>query len=437
MSSFGYTQDGASGGAVAQWEGQRSALSIDIKNRRSILVIGTLDTKGDEVGYLQEQIARWGHETIVMDVGILGEHALQADVTHQEVAATGGSNLDDLRAGGDRRQAVQAMMEGATCIAQELHQSGRLSGVIAVGGGTGTHIGTGVMRALPMGVPKLMVSTVASRDMSQEIGTRDITIMHSVVDMLGLNAVSRKLLANAAGAIVGMVETEVELAPTRPLVGLTVFGFCTEGAMHVKPLLEARGYEMVAFHANGTGGMAMEDLIEQGLISGVVDFATHEFADQLYDGYCGGIGPGRLEAAGRRGIPQVVVPGGLDCIVLEFDSPETTPPQFRDRKIFWYDFRSGVRTSVEELKGLAQTISDKLNRARGPVKMVIPLRGWSEADGEGAPLHEPETNAVFVEEMKQLLDSRIEIVEVDAHINEPHFAEAVVEVFDNLMQKEG
>jgi uncharacterized protein (UPF0261 family) len=409
---------------------------LSIENRRSILVIGTLDTKGDEVGYLQEQIVRRGHEAIVMDVGILGEHALQADVTHQEVAVAGGSDLDKLRAGGDRRQAVQVMMEGATRIAQELHQTGRLSGVIAVGGGTGTHIGTGVMRALPMGVPKLMVSTVASRDMSQEIGTRDITIMHSVVDMLGLNAVSRKLLANAAGAIVGMVETEVELAPTRPLVGLTVFGFCTEGAMHVKPLLEARRYEMVAFHANGTGGMAMEDLIEQGLISGVVDFATHEFADQLHDGYCGGIGPGRLEAAGRRGIPQVIVPGGLDCIVLEFDSPETTPPQFRDRKIFWYDFRSGVRTSVEELKGLAQTISDKLNRARGPVKMMIPLRGWSEADGEGAPLHEPETNAVFVQEMKQLLDPRIEIVEVDAHINEPHFAQVVVDVFDDLMQKQ-
>lgn len=154
----------------------------------------------------------------------------------------------------------------------------------------------------------------------------------------------------------------------------------------------------------------------------------------LYDGYCGGIGPGRLEAAGRRGIPQVIVPGGLDCVVLEFDSPETTPPQFRDRKIFWYDFRSGGRTSVGELKGLAWTISDKLNRARGPVKIVIPPRGWSEADGEGAPLHEPGTNTVFVEEMKRRLDLRIEIVEVDAHINEPRFAEAVVEIFDNLMQ---
>ena len=402
---------------------------------KSILVIGTLDTKGDEVGYLKEQIEARGHRTIVMDVGILGEPSFQADVTHQEVAAAGGLGLDEVRAGRDRRRAVQVMTEGAIRMAQELHRAGRLSGVIAVGGGTGTHIGTGVMRALPLGVPKLMVSTVASRDMSEEVGTHDITMMHSVVDMLGLNTVSRKLLANAAGAIVGMVETEVGLAPSRPLVGLTVFGFCTEGAMHVKPLLEARGYEMVAFHANGIGGMAMEELIEQGLISGVVDFATHEFADQLHGGYCGGIGPGRLEAAGRRGIPQVVVPGGLDCIVLEFDSPETIPPQFRERKIFWYDFRSGVRTNAEEMKVLARTIADKLNRARGPVKVVIPLCGWSEADGKGAPLHEPETNAVFVEEMKRRLNPRIELLEVDAHINEPRFAEVVVEVFDGLMRR--
>ncbi|HID61831.1 MAG TPA: UPF0261 family protein [Anaerolineae bacterium] len=402
---------------------------------KAIMVIGTLDTKGDEVRYLKEQIEARGHETIVVDVGVLNETPFQADVARQEVAKAGGLSLPEILASSDRRVAVQTMMDGAIKIANELHQTGKLSGVVAVGGGTGTHICTGVMRTLPLGVPKLMVSTVASRDMSQEIGTKDITMMHSVIDMLGLNAVSKKILANAAGAIVGMVETDVGLTPTRPLVGLTVFGFCTEGAMHVKSLLEARGYEMVAFHANGTGGMAMEDLVDQGVLSGVLDFATHEFADQLYGGYCGGIGPGRLEAAGRRGIPQVVVPGGLDCIVLEFDSPETIPPQFRDRKIFWYDFRSGVRTSKEEMKTLAQTIAGKLNKARGPVKVVIPLRGWSEADGEGAPLHEPETNQVFIAELKRLLRPQIEVIEVDAHINEPEFAEAAVATLDEIMHR--
>ncbi|MGB3905633.1 MAG: Tm-1-like ATP-binding domain-containing protein, partial [Anaerolineae bacterium] len=192
-------------------------------------------------------------------------------------------------------------------------------------------------------------------------------------------------------------------------------------------------YEMVAFHANGIGGMAMEDLVEQGLLVGVLDFATHEFADHLYNGYCGNIGPGRLEAAGKVGIPQVVVPGGLDCIVLEFDSPESIPNQFKGRKIFWYDFRSGVRTSAEELTMLAETIAGKLNKARGPVKVVIPANGWSEADCEGAPLYEPETNQVFVEELSRLLRSDIPIVEIDAHINEPGFAEAAVLALDELM----
>ena len=177
----------------------------------------------------------------------------------------------------------------------------------------------------------------------------------------------------------------------------------------------------------------MEDLVEQGLLSGVLDFATHEFADHMHNGYCGNIGPGRLESAGKKGIPQVIVPGGLDCIVLEFDSPETIPVQFKDRKIFWYDFRSGVRTSAEELMILAKTIAGKLNRARGPVKVVIPMRGWSEADSEGGPLYEPQTNQVFIDELRRLLRSEIPIREVDAHINEPAFAQAAVEALHELM----
>jgi uncharacterized protein (UPF0261 family) len=290
-----------------------------------------------------------------------------------------------------------------------------------------------VLRTLPLGVPKLMVSTVASRDMSETIGTKDIAMMHSVIDMVGLNAVSRKILDNAAGAIVGMVEGDLGLTATRPLIGVTSFGFCTAGAMHVRSCLESHGYEMVAFHANGTGGMAMEDLVEQGLLAGVLDFATHEFADHLHNGYCGNIGPGRLESAGRKGIPQVIVPGGLDCIVLEFDSPETMPARFKGRKVFWYDFRSGVRTSAEELLILAQTIAGKLNRATGPVKVVIPMRGWSEADGVDGPLYEPETNQVFIDELGALLRQDIPIVEVDAHINDPVFAEAAVSALDALM----
>jgi len=400
---------------------------------KTILVLGTLDTKGDEVQYLKERIEERGHKTIVLDVGVLHKPLTQADITREEIAKTGGSSLREIIAFGDRRKAVQVMMRGASRVTRELNESGALGGAVALGGGTGTHIGTGVLRTLPLGIPKLMVSTVASRDMSEEIGTKDITMMHSVIDMLGLNAVSKKILDNAAGAIVGMVDGDVALKATKPLIGVTSFGFCTTGAMHVRYFLEKQGYEMVAFHANGTGGMAMEDLVDQGLLSGILDFATHEFADHLHNGYCGNIGPGRLESAGTKGIPQVVVPGGLDCIVLEFDSPETIPPRFKGRKIFWYDFRSGVRTSAEELTILAETIAGKLNRARGPVKVVIPMRGWSEADSENGPLYEPDTNQVFIDELRRLLRPEIPIIEVDAHINEPAFAQAAVAALDELM----
>jgi uncharacterized protein (UPF0261 family) len=400
---------------------------------KMIMVIGTLDTKGEEVEYLRTRIESRGHQTIVVDVGILGEPLTRADISREETAKAGGATIDELIAWRDRRRAVQVMLRGASEIARDLYERGRLAGAVALGGGTGTHIGTGVLRTLPLGVPKLMISTVASRDMSEEIGTKDITMMHSVIDMVGLNTVSEMILDNAAGAIVGMVKGDVTLETSRPLIGVTSFGFCTAGAMHVRSFLEKHGYEMVAFHANGIGGMAMEDLVQQGLLSGVLDFATHEFADHLYEGYCGNIGPGRLEAAGKVGIPQVVVPGGLDCIVLEFDSPETIPPKFKGRKIFWYDFRSGVRTSAEELTILAGTIAGKLNKARGPVRVVIPTKGWSEADGEDGPLYEPETNRVFVTELQGLLRPGIPVQLVDAHINEPAFAQAAVSALHELM----
>jgi uncharacterized protein (UPF0261 family) len=401
--------------------------------RSAILIVGTLDTKGEEVEYLKTRIESRGLRTIVVDVGVLEEPSTQADITREKIAEAGGLSLDEVIASGDRRRAVQVMMEGAGRTARALYEAGEIAAAVGLGGGTGTHIGAGALRTLPLGVPKLLISTVASRDMSQVVGTKDITIMHSVIDMVGLNTVSRKILDNAAGAIVGMVAGDVTLQTSKPLIGVTSFGFCTTGAMHVRNSLEKRGYEMVAFHANGIGGMAMEDLVEQGLLSGVVDLATHEFADHLHNGYCGNIGPSRLEAAGKAGIPQVVVPGGLDCIVLEFDSPETIPSQFEGRKIFWYDFRSGVRTSAKEMRMLANTIAGKLNRAQGPVKVVIPARGWSEADREDGPLYEPHTNQVLVDRLTTLLRADISVVLVDAHINDPAFAEAAVSALHDLM----
>ncbi len=403
----------------------------------NIAIVGTLDTKGEEVAYVKQLIERAGCAAIVVDVGILHEPRTASDVSREAVASAGGLALAALLAASDRRLAVQTMTAGAKTIVRGLYDEGRLSGVISVGGGTGTHIGTGVMRGLPLGLPKLMLSTVASRDMSELIGTKDIAMMHSVIDILGLNAISRKILSHAAAAIVGMARNGSRIEPTRPIIGLTSFGFITEGAMLVKGMLEARGYDVAPFHANGTGGMAMEDLIDQGLISGVLDFALHEFSDELYGGYCGGIGPGRLETAGRKGIPQVVVPGGLDCIVLEFDSPETMPEKVKGRKVFWYDFRSGVRTVANDLLKLAGTIAEKLNRATGPVTVLIPMKGWSEADAPGGPLHEPETNRIFVNELKSLLCPSIRVIEADLHINQREFAELAVTELDRLMRDAG
>ncbi len=402
--------------------------------RPSIVIVATLDTKGDEVGYLKELIQAENCSTIVLDVGTLNPPTITPDIPRERIAAEGGNPLERLAERNSRQLSVQTMIHGAAAVVRELHKDNRLSAIISVGGGTGTHIGTGIMRVLPLGIPKLMVSTVASRDMSDLIRTKDITVMHSVVDILGLNPVSRKILANAAAAIVGMSRHAGKISSEKPIIGLTSFGFITEGAMNVKRKLEALGYEVAPFHANGTGGMAMEDLVGQGLISGVLDFALHEFADQLYGGYCGNIGPDRLESAGREGIPQVVVPGGLDCVVLEFDSVETMPPQFRDRKVFWYDFRSGVRTNRKDVLALSKTISRKLNSAKGPTSFVIPMKGWSEADAANAPLYEPQTNQMFIAEMKLRLESHVSVIEVAAHINDEEFAEAVVSELHRIMR---
>jgi uncharacterized protein (UPF0261 family) len=398
-----------------------------------VAIVATLDTKGEEADFLRKLIHQHDCDTMLMDVGTLHPPMTPADVSREQVSEQAGVPFSTVEQRQERRFAVETMIRGGAALSRSLVADKRLSGIIALGGGTGTHIGMGIMRGLPLGLPKLMVSTVASRDMRELIGTKDIAVMHSVVDILGLNPISRALLTNAAGSICGMVKATGPIVSEKPIIGMTSFGFITEGAMKVKHKLEQLGFEVAPFHANGTGGMAMEDLIGQGLLHGVMDFALHEFADQLYSGYCGGIGPTRLEAAARAGIPQVVVPGGLDCIVLEFSSPETMPPAVKGRKVFWYDFRSGVRTSPEDVRKLAETIARKLNQAKGPVCFAIPMLGWSEADCVSGPLHEPETNHLFVTEIRNLLRTDIEVLSIDAHINDEQFADVVTLKLRELM----
>jgi uncharacterized protein (UPF0261 family) len=300
-----------------------------------------------------------------------------------------------------------------------------------MGGGTGTAIVTSIMRSLPFGLPKLVLSTVASRDIREYVGTKDIVMFHSVADILGMNQFMRLILGQAVYAIIGMMERGSAIPKGKPMVAVTAYGINSLCALHAEPLLQERGYEMIAFHANGCGGMAMEELLAQGLIQGVLDFTTHEIADEMFGGYCRGIGPSRLETAGQMGVPQVVVPGGLDNAVFSPFYP--MPDHLKGRKIHPHDIRFCVRLGPEEMTEFAKIIGEKLKKAKGPTYVLIPRKGWSEADKPGSDLFEPETNQVFVEELRKIIGSNIPIEEVDAHISDPTFAQRAVELLDGMI----
>lgn len=285
---------------------------------------------------------------------------------------------------------------------------------------------------LPLGVPKVMISTVASRNMAKIVGTKNITMMHSVVDLLGVNSISGMVLDRAAGAICGMDQKQWEPLIEKRRIALTLFGFITQAAEGIKECLEEMGYEVIAFHANGTGGMAMEELAAEGYFHGILDLATHELADDMMDGYCGGIGPERLEPVPKQNIPRLVVPGGLDCAVLEF-TRNNIPDKYRDRKIFFYDFRSAIRLNEDETLFLAGQLAEKLNHDPLNTKVLIPFKGWSEADRDGGPLHDPRMNESFVRRLKQDLNPRIEVKGVDLHINDSSFAELAATVMDGML----
>ena len=329
--------------------------------------------------------------------------------------------------------AIQAALTRAQKVIRERYAKGEILGIISAGGGTGTYLSTSIMRVLPLGVPKVMVSTVASRDMARTVGTKDITMIHSVVDLLGLNSLSRMILASAAGAICGMAGQRVAQARSKIRVALTFFGFVTRGAEKVKESLEELGYEVIPFHANGTGGMAMEELASEGYFSGILDFATHELADRMMGGYCGGIAPTRLQPPVGRKVPRLVVPGGMDCAVLEF-TRETVPKKYRNRKLFFYDFRSAIRLNKRETALLATEMARKLNLDPPHVKVLVPLRGLSEADRIRGPLFDPPLNALFLRTLRKNLNSSVELIESDCHINDKKFAESAVQVMDRMVK---
>ncbi len=392
----------------------------------TVVLLGTLDTKGDEYAYLRSLLSGHGVETIMIDAGVLSEPRAAADVTREEVAQAAGADVRTLADAGDRGAAMETMARGAAKIVKGLHAEGRLDGILALGGSGGTAVATEAMRALPVGVPKLMISTMASGDTRPYVGATDVTMTYSVVDISGINAVSARILANAAAAMAGMASAE---PPTveggKPLVGATMFGVTTPCVTAARERLEGLGYEVLVFHATGTGGQSMEALMRSGFITASLDATTTELADDLVGGVLSA-GPDRLEAAGELGIPQVVSLGALDMV--NFGPVETVPAEFRDRLLYKHNPTvTLMRTTAEESAELGRRIGRKLSSATGPLTLFIPLRGVSLIDVEGQVFFDPEADRALFDALRDTLDPGVDVRELDTDVNDPAFAHAMVD----------
>ena len=400
-----------------------------------VIIIGTLDTKGEEFKFLEECIQRAGAKTLVIDTGIKGTPLFKADISREEIAKAGGSSIKTLVEKGDRGEAIDVMMKGASIVTGKLLKEGKVGGVISLGGTAGTTIGTYVMRSLPVGIPKLQVSTVASGDTRQYMGSKDITMMYSVVDIAGINSISRKIISNAAHAIAGMVLNTIESkTDEKPLIAATMFGVTTPCVSKAREYLESKGYEILVFHATGTGGESMEALVEGGYIKGVLDITTTELADELVGGVFSA-GPHRLEAAAKKGIPQVVSTGALDMV--NFGAMDTVPEKFKNRNLYKHNASvTLMRTTVEENKKLGKILADKLNAAKKDTVLFIPLKGVSMIDSPGKPFYGKDEDFALFNALRNDIDRNVvEIIEMDNEINDDEFALAMAKKLDDMISK--
>lgn len=400
---------------------------------KTVIIIGTLDTKGQEIAFIREAIERLDVGTIVMDTGVKGTPLFPGDITREEVAEVGGRDLKSLFEKNDRGEAIDVMMRGAAEITGRLYSEGLIDGVIGLGGAAGTTIGTHAMQALPVGVPKLMVSTMASGDTRPYVGIKDVTMMYSVVDIAGINSISGRILSNAAHAIAGMVANEpAQAGDEKPLIAATMFGVTTPCVTKAREYLESLGYEVLVFHATGAGGKAMEALIEGGYIKGVLDITTTEWCDELVGGVLSA-GPHRLEAAGRMGIPQVVSTGALDMV--NFGPIDTVPDKFKNRILYKHNATvTLMRTTVEENIKLGETIAGKLNSAQGPTALYIPLKGVSAIDKPGRSFYGPEEDKALFESLRKNINPGVvEITEMDNEINDEEFALAMAKKLHRMI----
>lgn len=396
----------------------------------TVVLLGTLDTKGSEYAFLRDRVRAAGCDVVLVDAGVMSDRS-PANIGPDEVAAAAGADRAALAAARDRGPAVEAMTRGATQVVRRLHAEGRLDGILGIGGSGGSSLISAAMRALPIGVPKLLVSTMASGDTRPYVGTSDITMMYSVVDIAGLNGISERILGNAAGAIAGMATAATSFthrASERPLIGATMFGVTTPCVTAARERLEELGYEVLVFHATGAGGRSMEALMQGGFITGVLDVTTTELADELVGGVLSA-GPDRLEMAGSLGLPQVVSLGALDMV--NFGPLDTVPPKFRDRNLYVHNATvTLMRTTEAECAQLGRTIARKLNAARGPLTIFIPLGGVSMIDVPDAPFYDAAADAALIGELKTGLRPGIEMVEMATPINDPAFARAMADRLD-------
>ncbi len=388
----------------------------------SVFLFATLDTKGREADFVRQLLVSWGVAVTLVDAGALGTPAAAADVTREQLFDLGGTPLAEVRGRADRGEAVTVAARGAARLAREAFASGTLLGALGLGGSAGTTIATAAMRALPLGVPKVMVSTLASGTVRQFVGDKDIFMLNAVVDILGLNRVSRQVLAQAAAAIAGLVAHPPRAERSdKPLVAATMFGVTTPCVERARAVLEEAGYEVLVFHATGSGGQAMESLIADGLIAGVLDLTTTELADELVGGFLSA-GPQRLEAAAGAGVPQVVSTGALDMV--NFYGPETVPAKFADRLLYRHNAHvTLMRTTAAESAAIGAAIARKLSTATGPLAVLLPGRGVSAIDRDGQPFDDPAARRALHDAIRSGLPGA-EVVEIDRHINDPEFADA-------------
>lgn len=387
----------------------------------TIALLGTLDTKGHEHAFVADYIRSRGHTPLLIDVGTGEAPIVPPDITREEAAQAAGVDLAAIAQKQDRGEAVAAMGRAAAAILSRLYTEGKIQGVISLGGGGGTSIATTGMRALPLGFPKLMVSTLASGNTSPYLGSKDIVMFPAIVDVAGINRISRTILTRAAGAICGMVEAIIPEAAGRPVIVASMFGNTTAAVQHGREILEDAGYETLVFHATGTGGQTMESIIDAGLASGVFDITTTEWADELVGGVLGA-GPKRLDAAGLRRVPAVVAPGCLDMV--NFGGPETVPARFAGRTFYQHNPQvTLMRTTPEECRKLGEILAQKVNAYTAPTSVILPLRAISIISAAGQPFHDPAADAALFDAIRTQLRPGIELIELDCAINDPLFAE--------------